>query len=255
MASPVELVITGREANLGGATARRILPFRDCRMVGPFVFYDHLGPLTLLTNERFDVRPHPHIGLSTVTYLFSGEMVHRDSLGCVQSVRSGEVNWMTAGRGIVHSERMAEDDMHKRQRVLHGVQAWVALPQALEEMAPEFHNHARRELPMIEREGISARLIAGSAFGATSPVKTYTDMFYLDARIAAGQSLALPDEYAERAFYVAEGTVTLAGETYGVGNMVVLVAGAAAEIAAVEDATVMLLGGAPLDDEFIPLPE
>jgi len=243
----IEQVITGRDSNLGDFSVRRVLPAPKRKLVGPFIFFDHMGPLTLETGQRIDVRPHPHIGLATVTYLFRGEMVHRDSLGCVQSIRPGDVNWMTAGRGITHSERSALDDLHKRQRYLHGIQAWVAFPTEHEETVPEFHNHARRDLPEFERDGVRVRLIAGRAFGKTSPVKTFSDMFYLDVQMQADQSLAVPDDHAERAFYVVEGEVTVADVVYRTGQMAILTEGAGAVIFAKSEVQLMVLGGAPLD--------
>jgi redox-sensitive bicupin YhaK (pirin superfamily) len=245
----VALTIPGRMADLGDFSVRRVLPYAKKRRVGPFVFFDQMGPLTLLTNETIDVRPHPHINLATVTYLFRGEMLHRDSLGCVQTIRPGDVNWMTAGRGIVHSERTAPDDLHKRQRFLHGIQAWVALPVEHEETAPEFHNHARRDLPSIDLDGVALRLIAGRAYGAVSPVKTFSDMFYLDVPMGEGQRITMPVDHPERAFYVVDGTVECDGASFQTGQMAVLTEGADAVVMAATDCHVMLLGGAPLDGE------
>lgn len=242
-------LIEGRMSDLGDFSVRRVLPVRDRQIVGPFIFFDHMGPLTLLTGQRIDVRPHPHIGLSTVTYLFRGEMVHRDSLGSVQSVRAGDINWMTAGRGIVHSERTATDDLHKRQRFLHGIQAWVALPLDQEETAPEFHNHARLDLPMVTEEGLTLRLLVGQAYGETSPVKTYSPMFYADAELVAGASLSPPDDYAERAFYVVDGEVECGGQVFRTGQMGVLEENDDTLVTAKNDSRLMLIGGAPLEGE------
>ncbi|HAA91102.1 MAG TPA: hypothetical protein DCS82_00040 [Rhodospirillaceae bacterium] len=242
-------IIEGRESDLGDFTVRRVLPTKGRQMIGPFIFFDHMGPLTLATGQRIDVRPHPHIGLATVTYLFRGEMVHRDSLGSIQSVRPGDINWMTAGRGIVHSERTATDDLHKRQRFIHGIQAWVALPVTDEETEPEFHNHSRLDLPLLKDGGVTIRLLAGSAYGSVSPVKTFSPMFYADVSVDSGASLSLPDEYPDRGFYLVEGNVEYAGKIYEPGQMVIAGENDAGQIAAKSDAQLMLLGGTPLTGE------
>lgn len=244
----VEL-INGRESDLGDFTVRRVLPAKARQMVGPFIFFDHMGPLMLATGQRIDVRPHPHIGLATVTYLFRGEMVHRDSLGSVQSVRPGDINWMTAGRGIVHSERTATDDLHKRQRFLHGIQAWVALPISDEETEPEFHNYPRLDLPVVSDDGVTLRLLAGEAYDAVSPVKTFSSMFYADAELEQGACLNLPEGYPDRAFYVVEGEVGFGGKIYRGGQMAVAAEEDTGEISAQEGSRLMLLGGVPLEGE------
>ena len=186
MSNPVVTIIEPRDRDLGGFSVRRVLPAARLRMVGPFVFFDHMGPTQFPRGEGVDVRPHPHIGLATVTYLFEGEILHRDSLGFEQPIRSGDVNWMTAGRGIVHSERTPAVVRAKEHR-LHGIQSWVALPKTDEETAPGFFHHPAGSLPQITQGGTTLRLIAGSAFGQTAPVKTFSKMFYLDAPLRAAQ--------------------------------------------------------------------
>jgi hypothetical protein len=250
MPSPVDLVIEARGRDLGGFEVRRILPFAKRRMVGPFVFLDHIGPADFAPGTGIDVRPHPHIGLATVTYLFEGEMMHRDSVGAVQNIMPGDVNWMTAGRGVVHSERTAPE-ARARGFHLHGMQSWVALPEEHEETDPAFHHHGKETLPVIERDGVSIRLILGSAFGETSPVHTFSPMFYADAAMPAGGELRLPDEHEERAIYVASGQVSIAGEDYGEGQMAVFRPHEPVEIHAVADAQVMLLGGAGIGPRHI----
>lgn len=242
----VELVIEPRLRDIGDFAVRRILPFAKRRMVGPFIFLDEFGPVDLPAGQGIDVRPHPHIGLATVTYLFEGEILHRDSLGSVQAIRPGALNWMTAGRGIVHSERSGAEERARDKR-LHGMQSWVALPLAEEEAAPSFAHHAAAELPAIERDGVWMRLIAGQAYGERAPAKVASDLFYLHAELAAGAQVALPEEHAERAFYVVSGAVTLDGTAYGPQTMAVVRPGAAARLTATAASRVMLLGGAPLD--------
>ncbi|MEN3974169.1 pirin family protein [Emcibacter sp. SYSU 3D8] len=250
MPSPVELVIEPRPRDLGGFEVRRVLPFVTRRMVGPFVFLDHIGPAVFAPGTGVDVRPHPHIGLATVTYLFEGEMMHRDSVGAVQNIMPGDVNWMTAGRGIVHSERTAPE-ARARGFAMHGIQAWVALPVEDEETEPSFHHHGKDSLPMIEHDGVSLRLIAGSAYGKTSPVKTYSPTFYLDAVMAAGSTLPLTGEHKERAAYIAEGTIDVAGEAYESGRMLVFAPDTEVTLRAQSDARLMLLGGANIGKRHI----
>ena len=242
----VELVIAPRLRDLGGFTVRRILPYAKRRMIGPFIFLDEMGPAALPAGQGLDVAPHPHIGLATVTYLFEGAIVHRDSLGSTQTIRPGAVNWMTAGRGIVHSERSGDEE-RARDKKLHGMQSWIALPLDCEETAPAFKHHAADALPVIEDDGLWMRLIAGSAYGETAPIEVFSDLFYLHAELEAGASVALPAEHEERAAYVVSGAVTLEGEDYGPATMMVVRPGAAAELTAAEASRVMLLGGAPLE--------
>ena len=247
-AGPIDLVIEPRARDLGGFEVRRVLPSARRRLVGPFVFFDEMGPADFAPGTGIDVRPHPHIGLATVTYLFQGEILHRDSLGYEQPIQPGAVNWMTAGRGIVHSERTAPEIRASGTR-LHGIQSWVALPREAEETDPAFDHYPAGSLPVIERDGARLTLIAGHAYGARSEVRTHSDMFYLDADLEAGASLALPDEHAERAVYVVGGTISIAGERFVPGRMVVLAPGAAATVTAEEAAKVMLLGGAAIEGE------
>ncbi len=241
-------VIEPRTRDLGGFEVRRVLPVARRRLVGPFIFFDHMGPSRFPPGQGIDVRPHPHIGLATVTYLFDGEIMHRDSLGCVQPIRPGAVNWMTAGRGIVHSERTGPEERAREAR-LHGIQSWVALPRAEEEAEPAFRHHPAETLPEIDRDGATLRLIAGAAYGASSPVAVLSEMFYLDAALAEGAELRLPEGYAERAAYVVEGAVRVAGESFEAGRMIVFQPGAEAAVTAAEAARVMLLGGAAMDGQ------
>jgi redox-sensitive bicupin YhaK (pirin superfamily) len=208
-AQGITTVVDARPRDLGGFTVGRVLPAEARRHVGPFVFFDHMGPADLAAGHGLDVRPHPHIGLATVTYLFDGEIVHRDSLGSHQPIRPGDVNWMTAGRGIVHSERTGPEVRRAGSRT-HGLQLWVGLPLAHEETEPEFHHHPAATLPSLEVAGARIRVLAGSAFGETSPVSTLSSLFYADVVLPAGRELPLPNEHEERAAYVIDGTITAA---------------------------------------------
>jgi redox-sensitive bicupin YhaK (pirin superfamily) len=250
MGNPVEMKITPPVRDLGGFSVRRALPASERRMVGPFIFFDHMGPVEFAPGNGIDVRPHPHINLATVTYLFEGELLHRDSLGFVQAIRPGEVNWMTAGRGIVHSERSSPEGRAKRE-LLHGIQSWVALPADQEEREPCFVHHARESLPAIDLPGASMRLIAGCAYGRTSPVEVFSEMFYLDAVLADAAELELPDQYSERAVYVVEGEVAVGDESHGAGSLLVVAAGKAASLRASQPSRVMLFGGEPVGERFI----
>lgn len=247
----VELVIEQRRRSLGGGMeVGRVLPFAKRRMVGPYIFFDHIGPLDLApgVDRSVDVRPHPHIGLATVTYLFAGEIMHRDSLGYAQAIRPHEVNWMTAGRGITHSERL------ERARALgdhlHGIQAWVALPTEHEEVAPSFSHHAGDDLPQWSDGGVRGQLIAGSAYGLTAGAATHSPQFYVHLDMARGATAEVPANHPERAIYIASGRIQLGGVTYGPGRMLVLGAGASS-IRAIEQSTVMLLGGEPVGERFL----
>jgi hypothetical protein len=249
----IELVIDQRRKDLGGFEVGRVLPFAKRRMVGPFVFFDHMGPVEFAAGfgREVDVRPHPHIGLSTVTYLFDGEITHRDSVGVTQEIHPGEVNWMTAGRGITHSERF--DTLRQTGGMMHGIQAWVALPTELEETDPAFANHGPADLPTYESPDgtLWARLIAGKAFGAEARVKTHSPMFYVHWRLKAGGRADLPAEYPERAAYVAQGVVEVEGQQFHAGQMMVFEPGQPVLLTALTDAIVMLLGGEPLGPRFI----
>jgi redox-sensitive bicupin YhaK (pirin superfamily) len=241
-------VVESRRRDLGGFEVRRILPFGGGRMVGPFIFLDHLGPVTFTAGQGIDVRPHPHVCLATVTYLFDGEIEHRDSLGVVQTIRPGDVNWMTAGNGIVHSERTGAALRASGHR-LHGLQSWVALPQSAEEVDPSFHHFAASQLPSRDSGGIRMRLIAGDAFGLRSPVHVFSRMFYVDASMEADTTLELPTAHAQRAVYVVDGRIEVEGRTFHEGTLLVFVEGAHATLRATGAARVALLGGAPLEGE------
>ena len=246
-----EMVIPARERDLGGFHVGRVLPHPKRRMVGPFIFFDHLGPLQLAAPvpRKADVRPHPHIGLSTITYLFAGELTHRDSLGVEQVIRPGELNWMTAGRGISHSERF--DGMRDSGGAVHGLQAWVALPEAHEEDAPKFEHYGRDEIPSIELAAGQGRLIAGTAFGKTSTVRTHSPLFYLHLELPSGARVEVPGGYAERAAYVVSGAVEWGGQTYGPKTMLVFPVSAQPVLTAPVASTVMLLGGEPVGPRHI----
>jgi len=249
----IELVIDARRRDLGGFEVGRVLPFAKRRMVGPFVFFDHMGPVEMPAGvpRSADVRPHPHIGLSTVTYLFSGEMRHQDSLGTDQQIRPGEVNWMTAGRGITHSERF-DGLIREHGGLMNGIQAWVALPEALEETAPAFAHHAGpADLPYYETGGLKARLIAGEAFGAKAAVKTHSPMFYVHWELDAGAKAGLPAEYPDRAAFIVSGAVEIDGVRYDEGHMLVFTPGETVTFTALEPSVVMLLGGEPLGERHL----
>jgi redox-sensitive bicupin YhaK (pirin superfamily) len=242
----IEVVIVARTRDLGGFSVRRSLPAARRRLVGPFIFFDHLGPMRFQPGHGIDVRPHPHIGLATVTYLFEGELFHRDTLGSARSIRPGDVNWMVAGRGIAHSERTSPE-IRAAGHAYHGIQAWVALPRGGEEGEPSFVHHPRATLPFFEKAGVAVRVIAGEAFGARSPVETAWPTLYLDVRLDAGASFDLTEGVAERAAYVATGSVECNDGVFGPGDMVVFAAGAGACIRAVEAAQLLVIGGATMD--------
>lgn len=247
----IEMVIEQRRRDLGGHfEVGRVLPFAKQHMVGPFIFFDHIGPLDLAqgVDRSVDVRPHPHIGLSTVTYLFSGEVMHRDSLGYEQAIRPQEVNWMTAGRGITHSERF--ERARAQGDHLHGIQAWVALPDGQEEVAPSFSHYAGSDLPQWSEAGVSGQLIAGSAYGLTAGAITHSPLFYAHLDMAAGAEAEIPGGYKERALYIATGAVEVGGTRYESGRMLVLGA-AASRVRALAPSSVMVLGGEPVGERFI----
>lgn len=247
----IELVIDQRRHDLGGGfEVGRVLPFAKRRMIGPFIFFDHIGPVDLAPglDRQFDVRPHPHIGLSTVSYLFSGEIMHRDSLGYEQPIRPQEVNWMTAGSGITHSERFE----HARAvgDHLHGIQAWVALPEEFEESAPSFTHHSGADLPRWNDRGVSGHLIAGDAYGFSASAKTHSPLFYAHLEMEAGSVAEIPSNYDERALYIAAGAVELHGEGFVAGQMLVLSAGSSS-FKAKTKSNVMVLGGEPIGERFL----
>jgi redox-sensitive bicupin YhaK (pirin superfamily) len=242
----VETVIVPRARDLGGFEVRRALPSAQRQMVGPFIFFDQMGPALMRAGQGLDVRPHPHIGLATVTWLFDGEIFHRDSLGSAQPIAPGELNWMTAGRGIVHSERTAPEQ-RARERTVWGIQSWVALPKASEETAPGFEHYASTGLPLIEEPGKAVRLVAGSLYGAASPVVTASALFYAQADLKRGARLPLDPAYEERAVYVVAGEIEIAGSAFESGRLLVLRPGDRITLTALTDARVMLLGGEPMD--------
>ncbi|CAA2139915.1 pirin family protein [Hyphomicrobium sp. ghe19] len=242
----IEQVIVPRARDLGGFEVRRALPSAQRQMIGPFIFFDQMGPAQFLSGQGIDVRPHPHIGLATVTYLFEGEMMHRDSLGSSLAIRPGEVNLMTAGRGIVHSERTAPDTRMSGQDMF-GIQAWMALPKSHEESAPAFAHHDVSALPRLEGEGKRVRLIVGSLYGETSPAAFPHDCFYAEAVLAPGAILPLDPDYDERAVYLASGRVDIGGQTFEGGQLLVFKPGDRISILAETNARLMLLGGEPMD--------
>jgi hypothetical protein len=243
----IKQVVVPRTADLGdGFTVKRALPSAQSRMVGPFVFFDHFGPAVFKSGKGMDVRPHPHIGLATVTYLFDGEIMHRDSLGTAAPIRPGEVNWMTAGRGIVHSERTgAERRLHEDH--LHGLQMWVALPAAKEEIAPGFAHYAVEQFPTVQDSGTNVRVVVGSAYGKRSPVATTSDTLFADVHLKAGSTLPLDTEYEERAIYVLKGEIDISGDTFGADKLLVFKPGDNISIRALTDVHLAIFGGEPLD--------
>jgi redox-sensitive bicupin YhaK (pirin superfamily) len=239
-------VIVPRTVDLGDFAVRRALPSARTRMVGPFIFFDHFGPAEFRAGAGLDVRPHPHIGLSTVTYLFDGEIMHRDSLGTAMAIRPGEVNWMTAGRGIVHSERTGPD---KRAAggPIHGLQMWVALPSAKEEMEPEFAHHATDEFPVVTDTGKTVRVVVGSLYGARSPVPTVHETMFGDVHLRAGVAVPLEAGHDERAIYVLDGEIEITGDRFAGGQLLVFKPGDVVTVTAVRDSHFVMIGGAPMD--------
>ncbi len=246
MSETVSLIISPRRRDLGGFEVSRVLPYTERRSVGPFVFFDHMGPADFAPGKGIDVRPHPHIGLATVTYLFDGEISHKDSLGSVQDIRPGDVNWMVAGKGIVHSERTGPET-RAAGHTLHGIQSWIGLPKSDEETEPKFVHHPSTSLPEITDSGAHLKIIAGTAFGETSPVNVLSETLYVHAVLNAGASVKLPAEHPERAVYVVSGEITVDGTRLDAMQMGVLAEGKDVEIRCTEAACLMLLGGAPLD--------
>ncbi len=248
-----ELIIEAREAAISPLMkVKRILPFRQRRMVGPFIFMDHAGPLEKITApaSSIDVLPHPHIGLSTVSYLFGGQVMHRDSLGVEKLIRPGEVNWMTAGRGIAHSERF-EDPSVLAGGELEMIQTWVALPEKDEEAEPDFENYTPEQLPVFTDKGVWMRLIAGEAFGLKNGVKTHSPLFYLHVQLQQGARIGIPVGYSERGVYIAKGSIELGGHRYRAGQLLVFSKEENPSLLATENSTLMLLGGEPVGDRYI----
>lgn len=246
MSSTIEAFLKPHQHDVGNLTVRRVLPALAVRTVGPFIFFDHIGPATLVPGVGLDVRPHPHIGLATVTYLFEGAIMHRDSLGSLQKIAPGDVNWMTAGRGIVHSERTPDEERAAGQ-TMHGIQTWIGLPVADEEVEPSFEHHPAAALPLIERNGVRLRVIAGSAFGETAPTTTFSPTLYVAAEFSPDSAVTLDTEHEERGVYLLEGDLTIDGDQLPAGQMAVLKNGVSADLRSTNGAIAMLLGGAPLD--------
>lgn len=244
----IELSIEPRAKDLGGFEVRRVLPYAKRRMVGPFIFLDHMGPAQFEAGHGIDVRPHPHIGLATVTYLFEGQIHHRDTLGYDQVITPGAVNWMTAGRGIAHSERTTQADQH-RSHAVHGIQSWVALPKGHEHDAPSFHHHAGSVLPEFTLQGAQLKLIAGTAYGYDTPVTTHSPLFYLAVTLEAGAEMELPNEYRERALYLVSGRLRIGGQEVAPLTMPVFAEGERIVLRAEEPSHFMLLGGEPFAEK------
>jgi redox-sensitive bicupin YhaK (pirin superfamily) len=240
------IVVEPSVKDLGGFRVRRALPSIKRRMVGPFVFLDHMGPARFERGQGVDVRPHPHIGLATVTYLIDGSIFHRDTLGSAQDIVPGDVNWMTAGRGIAHSERSSADS-RRSARQMTGVQSWVALPKLFEESAPAFFHHDGASLPLLTDTGVHVRVIAGSAYGAASPVQVFSQTLYVDAALQAGKSLKLPDDHAERSIYILSGEVEIAGEVFPEWKLLIFRPGDHITVRAISDTRFIIAGGEPLD--------
>jgi redox-sensitive bicupin YhaK (pirin superfamily) len=241
------LLIKPREHDLGDFSVRRLLPYVQKRTVGPFIFFDHMGPATFKPGSAINVRPHPHIGLATLTYLFEGQLLHRDSLGTAQTIDPGDVNWMVAGRGIAHSERVA-DHIRENGQKLHGLQIWIALPTASEETAPEFHHYEAASLPRFALPGAAVTLIAGTAFGQTSPVKIFSPLIYLDIKLAAGAQFELPAGIAEHAVYLLSGEIETSEGPIGTHEMAVWADGKALNVTARRDSHLVAFGGDPFPE-------
>jgi len=244
-------VIDQRRRDLGGFEVGRVLPYTRRHMVGPFIFFDHIGPKQFAPGfpKTVDVRPHPHIGLATVTYLFAGEIMHRDSVGVQQAIHPDEVNWMIAGRGITHSERF--EKARAEGGPLHGIQAWVALPKEHEEIQPSFAHYGPDTLPVHEYDGVRLRVLAGETQGLRSAVRTHSPLFYAHLEIERGSRYALPTEFSERALYVATGEVQVQGQVFGAGRMLVFDRGEDSSVEATARSTLMSLGGEPVGERFI----
>ncbi|WP_140985345.1 pirin family protein [Asticcacaulis tiandongensis] len=248
--SKIEWIIEPREKDLGGFVVRRILPYAKKRQVGPWLFFDHMGPAVFAPGEGLNVRPHPHINLATVTYLFEGHVHHRDSLGNDEVISPGDINLMVAGRGIVHSEREPAETAQQTRKT-HGLQLWHALPEADEETDPAFYHYDAADIPALEVGGVPVRVMMGSAYGVTSPVKTFAETLYLEARLAAAQSLEISADTPERAVYVVTGAVDIDGTVVEAAHMAVLKAGEVVTLTAVADSQIAVVGGEPFTERHI----
>ncbi|HFE44484.1 MAG TPA: pirin family protein [Nannocystis exedens] len=248
----VELIIRGSRRDLGGIALRRLLPAQGRRMIGPFIFFDHVGPSELAPGQGLDVRPHPHIGLVTVTYLFAGSVHHRDSLGMQQVLEPGSLNWMTAGRGIVHSERSSEE-FRKSGGKLHGIQLWIALPSKKEETKPSFRHYAATSIPSVRITGVTIKILAGSAFGVRSPVHVLSPLLYAEATMPKDSRLVLPNDLPERAAYVVSGTIRCGkrGDPVGTGQLLVFGEGDKVDLRSPRGAHIMIIAGEPVGPRFI----
>jgi redox-sensitive bicupin YhaK (pirin superfamily) len=242
----IEQVIVPRVRDIGDFEVHRALPAAERQMIGPFIFFDRFGPVIMKAGQGMDVRPHPHIGLATVTWLFDGTIYHRDSLGSEQAIQPGELNWMTAGKGIVHSERTPALERASGQ-TMFGLQSWVALPKHLEEIAPAFEHVSHEKLPVLREQGVEVQVIAGRLFGETSPVKTHSDLFYADVRLQIGARLLIPPEHEERGLYLASGRIEIAGRIFEAGKLIALKSKNEIIVKAIETSHFMLLGGEPMD--------
>jgi len=246
--SLIELTIPPREADIGGLTVRRLLPFVKRRMLGPFIFLDHMGPAEFGAGEGVDVRPHPHIGLATVTYLFAGEIIHKDTLGTDLPITPGAVNWMASGSGISHSERTGADERGHLHAV-HGLQSWVALPKEFEEQRPEFFHHSAQTIPHLDLRGVTLRVIAGTAYGMTSPTQIHSPLFYVDVHMQPGATLDVPSEYSERGAYIIQGRVRINHDPVEPHTLPVFLPEGKIQIEAETQAHLVLLGGEPLPEK------
>lgn len=245
----IELIIEPRDRDLGGFSVRRVLPTIGRKAVGPWVFFDHMGPAAFPAGEGINVRPHPHINLATVSYLFEGEILHRDSIGSIQAIRPGDINLMVAGRGIVHSER-ERTEVTARARRLHGLQLWLALPEDEEEVEPAFHHYTGAEIPAVEEGGVPIRVMMGSAYGVTSPVKVFAETLYIEAHLQPGQAVTLP-EAEERAVYVAEGSLSVQGSTIPAHSMAVFSPEEVVIVEAAAESRIAIVGGEPLGRRYM----
>jgi redox-sensitive bicupin YhaK (pirin superfamily) len=249
--SGIRIIVTPRDSDIGGGFfVRRLLPAAELHALGPFIFFDHLGPATFEPGTGIDVRPHPHIGLATITYLFAGEILHRDNLGCVQPIHPGAINWMTAGCGIAHSER-TPPQVRSQRHTLHALQLWVALPAADEETEPAFCHYPAAAIPLLTREGVSVRVLIGSAAGVTSPVQTFSPTLYLEVVLEAGATFRLPDDVEERGVYVVSGGVRVGRTEIATHTMAVFEAGVAIELKATAGCRLVVIGGQPLGKRIV----